>query len=190
MLLLAGPALMMASAASAGEQAELACIQQGYDAAQKAELDSLVGKVDILGDGNDPAIESLGTLVVSVATGCGTKYGWTDPETGGALLYEFGRLMELGFRRSGKLTNAEIAKIDTALDKGDRDPLWAALEAQIAQGMSGDVETVNGANAEIFGTFILELGIDNVEEDKAEQIGVYLAAKAMQRASARDFTSQ
>ena len=49
MLLLAGPALMMASAASAGEQAELACIQKGYTAEQKAEVDSLVGKIDVIG---------------------------------------------------------------------------------------------------------------------------------------------
>lgn len=189
MLLLAGPALMIASSASAGEQAELACIQKGYSAEQKAEVDSLVGKVDVIGESNDPALESLGTLVMSVATGCGTQYGWTDPEAGSALLYEFGRLMELGFRRSGKLTNAEIARIDTALGKGDREALWDALEDQIAQGMGGDVETVNEANAEMFGNFILELGL-GTDGGKPEQIGVYLAAKAMQRASARNFTSQ
>lgn len=191
-LLLAGAALVTglvtATPAFAGERSELACVPDSYTADQKAEIDGLLARIDVLSDGGDAAMDSLGMVVMSGAAGCISQFGWSDAEIEPALLHEFGRLLEVGFLRHGELSKAEIAKVDATLAKGNRDTLWTALEAQISQGMEGDTETVSDENATIFGLFIMETGI-GLEQDKAEQVGVYLAAKAMQRASVRQFTA-
>jgi hypothetical protein len=163
-------------------------VQNGYSADQKAEIDSLLAKVKLMSEGEDPAMESLGFVVMTSAADCASRFDWSDGEMAPAMLFEFGRLLEIGFLRHGDLTAAEIAKVDRALAKGDRSALWAALEEQLAQGMEGDTETVSNENAQLFGLFIIETGV-GLEEAKAEQVGVYLAAKAMQRASARQFVA-
>jgi hypothetical protein len=163
-------------------------LQNSYTAQQKTEIDGLLAKMNILGEGEDPAMDAMGVLVLGAVEGCMTKYDWGDTEIEPALLYEFGRLMEVGFLRHGSLSAAEIAKVDAALAQGDRTALWAALEAQLAQGMTGDTESVSDENAAVFGLFIMEAGLP-LDEVKGEQVGVYLAAKAMQRASARQFTA-
>ncbi len=188
MLLLGAAALTMAAPAWAGEKGELACLQNSYTAEQKTQIDGLLAKVNILGEGEDPAMDAMGILVLGAAEGCMTRFEWTDTEIEPALLYEFGRLMEVGFLRHGKLSANEIAQVDAALGRGDRTALWAALEAQLAQGMGGDTETVSDENAAVFGLFIMETGLP-LDEAKGEQVGVYLAAKAMQRASLRQFTA-
>ncbi|MBU7580037.1 MAG: hypothetical protein KAF27_06145 [Porphyrobacter sp.] len=188
MLLLGCAALTIAAPAWAGDKAELACVQKGYTAEQTAQVDGLLAKVNILAEGEDPAMDALGMLVMGVASECMTRYDWSDAEIEPALLYEFGRLMEVGFRRHGSLAASEIAQIDAALGRGDRTSLWAALEEQLAIGMAGQTDSVSDANAEVFGLFIMETGI-GLDEAKGEQVGVYLAAKAMQRASARQFTA-
>lgn len=188
MLLVAGAALTMASPAWAGDKAELACMPKAYSAEQTAEIDGLLARVDIMGEGEDPAMDGLGGVVLSVAMECASQFDWSDAEMEPALLHEFGRLMEVGFVRHGQLSASDIAKIDAALAKGNRASLWAALEEQLTQGMTGGGDEVSDTNAEIFGQFILETGV-GLEESKAEQVGVYLAAKAMQRASARQFTA-
>jgi hypothetical protein len=188
MLLLGAAALTMAAPAWAGEASELSCLPNSYTAEQKTEIDGLLGKVNLLGEGEDPAMDALGMLVLGVAEDCMTQFDWTEAEIEPALLHEFGRLMEVGFRRTASLSANEIAQVDAALGRGDRTALWAALEAQLAQGMGGDTETVSDENAAVFGLFILETGLP-LSEAKGEQVGVYLASKAMQRASARQFTA-
>jgi len=188
MLLLGAAALTMAVPAWAGEASELSCLPNSYTAEQKTEIDGLLGKVNLLGEGEDPAMDALGMLVLGVAEDCMTQFDWTEAEIEPALLHEFGRLMEVGFRRTASLSANEIAQVDAALGRGDRTALWAALEAQLAQGMGGDTETVSDENAAVFGLFILETGLA-LSEAKGEQVGVYLASKAMQRASARQFTA-
>lgn len=188
MLLLGAAALTMAVPAWAGEASELSCLPNSYTAEQKTEIDGLLGKVNLLGEGEDPAMDALGMLVLGVAEDCMTQFDWTEAEIEPALLHEFGRLMEVGFRRTASLSANEIAQVDAALGRGDRTALWGALEAQLAQGMGGDTETVSDENAAVFGLFILETGLA-LSEAKGEQVGVYLASKAMQRASARQFTA-
>lgn len=189
-VLLAGAALVTAAApALAGEQGELSCLQNGYTVAQISEIDGLLGKVSMLGSGEDPAMDALGLVVMTGALACAEKLGWSEAEVEPALFYEFGRLLEVGFLRHGNLSEGEIAKVDTALAKGDRTALWAALEEQLAIGMDGQHDSVSDENATLFGLFMLETGL-GLDEAKAEQVGVYLAAKAMQRASARQFVAQ
>lgn len=189
MLLLAGAALMTTAPAFAGEQGELDCVANGYTAEQRAELDGLLADVDLLSQGENPGLDAVGAVVMARASECAMQFEWSEAEVEPALLHEFGRLLEVGFLRHGQLTPSEIAAVDAALARGDRTALWAALEAQLASGMAGDAEIVSDANATVFGLFILETGL-GLDEAKAEQVGVYLAAKAMQRASARQFVAQ
>jgi hypothetical protein len=188
MLILAGAALTLASPAAAGDTGELACLEKTYTAAQRAELNGLIGTVNILGTGEDPALARLAELVTTTASACAAQLDWSEAELQPALLFEFGRLMEAGFLRNDKLTEDEMAAIDAALATGDRSDLWAALEEQLGAGMAGDADTVSDQNVDIFGSFILETGV-GLDLDKAELVGVYLAAKAMQRASARQFAA-
>lgn len=189
LLLFAGAALVSATPAAAGEKAELACVQNGYSAQQRAEVDGLLAKVDILGEAEDPAMDALGALVIGSASACATTFDWDETEFESVMLFEFGRLLEIGFRRHGNLTRDEIGAVDEALAQGDRSALWAALEEQLGAGMATGDESVSDENAEVFGLFILETGL-GLDDAKAEQVGVYLAAKAMQRFNARQFTAQ
>jgi hypothetical protein len=186
-LLLAG-ALAMASPVQAGESAELSCVPDGYSAAQKSRIDGLLANGNIFDAGENPAMDAIAEVVVGSASDCATQFDWSEAELKPALLHEFGRLMEVGFIRHGALSAGEIAQVDAALAKGDRRSLWAALEKQLAMGMAGEGELLNDASTEVFGLFIIETGL-GLDEAKAEQVGVYLAAKAMQRVSARDFAA-
>lgn len=189
-MLLAGAALMMGTTAQAGEPGELGCIAKGYTAEQRTELDGLLPKVDFLGgSADDPAMEAFAQIVFASVTSCGEKFSWGDAELEPAMLHEIGRLIEVGFRRHGPFKAEQIAKIDATLAKGDRSALWKALEEQFSIGMSDSDVSVSDENAVVFGQFMDETGL-GLDEKTAEQVGVYLAAKVMQRASARNFAAQ
>ncbi len=189
-MLLAGAALMMATSAQAGELSELGCVAKGYTAEKRTELDALLPKVDFLnGSGNEQVMEAFGQIVFASASSCGEELSSTSDELEPAMLNEFGRLIELGFRRNGAFNSEQIAKIDSTLAKGDRSALWKALEDQFMIGMAGSEITVSDENAAVLGTFIIETGL-GLDDKTAEQVGVYLAAKVMQRTSARDFAAQ
>ncbi len=189
-MMLAGAALMMATAAQAGEPSELSCVAKGYSAEQRSQLDALLPDVDFLGTSSDDrTMEAFGLIVYASASSCGENFSWTDAELQPAFLNEFGRLIELRFRRHGAFNVEQIAKIDSTLAKGDRSALWKALEDQFMIGMAGSEITVSDENAAVMGAFIIETGL-GIDDKTAEQVGVYLAAKVMQRTSARDFAAQ
>lgn len=185
---LASAALMMASGAQAGTGDELACIQQSYTAAQSSQVDRLLPQVDILGSEQSPAMDTLGGIVGETVAGCVMKLKWDDREFESAVLYEVGRLLETGMRRHGPLTQAEIARVDTALARGDRSALWTAIEQQVAVGMNGSEEEISEGDSVLMGAFMLEIGV-GLDANKAEQVGAFLATLAMQRASRRQFTA-
>lgn len=189
-MLLAGAALMIAATAQAGEPSELSCVAKGYTAEQRSELDALLPDVDFLGtSADDRTMEAFGLIVYASASSCGEKFSWTDAELQPAFLNEFGRLIELRFRRHGAFNAEQIARIDSTLAKGDRLPLWKALEDQFMIGLAGSEVTVSDENAAVMGAFIIETGL-GIDDKTAEQVGVYLAAKVMQRTSVRDFAAQ
>lgn len=188
-ILLAAAVMVTAGPTLAGEKAELNCVQNGYSAAQRAEVDGLLARVNILGEGEDPAMDALGGLVVGSVSACAQQFGWDETEFEAGTLYEFARLLEVGFRRHGQLSGDEIAAVDFALARGDRTALWAALENQAGAGMTIGDDSASDAEANLFGLFILETGL-GLDEAKAEQVGIYLAAKAMQRTNSRRFTAQ
>jgi hypothetical protein len=164
----------------------LACIKQSYTAEQSGQIDRLLPQVDILGSSQSPAMDRLGGIVGEAVAGCVMKLKWEDREFESAVLFEVGRLLETGMRRHGPLTQAEIAMIDTALARGDRSALWTAIERLVAVGMSGDEEELSDADSVLMGAFMLEVGV-GFDEAKAEQVGAFLATRAMQRASQREF---
>ena len=186
---LGGAALLMASAAQAGNGDELRCMQKSYTAAQNGQLDRLLPQVDLLGNADSPAMDPLGELVGEVVMGCATKHDWTDIEFETAILFEIGRLLETGMRRHGPLKQAEIAKVDAALARGDRSALWSAIERQVAVGMSGEEAVISDDDTVVMGAFMLEIGV-GFDMTKAEQVGAFLATRAMQRASRREFTAE
>jgi hypothetical protein len=179
-------ALAPASAAEAAEAAEIGCVAQRYSPDQQSELDALLPAVDALGGGS---MEALGALIGGAATQCASTHGWDALQFELALLNELGRLLELAMRRHGPLSSEEIARLDAALAQGDRTALWAALEEQMAAGFSGSDAETNDGGAMLFGSFMLETGI-GLDNAKAEQVGAFLAAMAMQRVSARRFAQQ
>ncbi len=189
MLLLAGVALMLASGARAADKAELGCIAETYTAEQRGQIDALLPRVNLLSGGADPAVDELGIVIATTAAECSETFSWNEAQLETAFLYEFGRAAELAIRRHGPLSASDIAKVDAALGKGDRTTLWNALEAQVASGMAGDTETVEPGAALVFGAFMMETGV-NLDGDMPEQVGAFLATKAMQRMSARDFSDQ
>lgn len=186
---LAGAALLMASsAAQAGNGDELGCMQQSYTAAQNGQIDRALPQVDLLGNTENPAMDTLGEIVGEAVAGCATKLQWTDLEFETAILFEIGRLLEAGIRRHGPLPQSDIAKVDAALARGDRTALWSAIERQVAVGMSGAEEAISDADTTVMGAFMLEVGV-GLDLNKAEQVGAFLATRAMQRASRREFTA-
>jgi hypothetical protein len=185
---LGGAALLMASAAQAGNGDELGCMEKSYTAAQNGQLDRLLPQVDLLGNADSPAMDPLGEIVGEVVAECATKLEWTDLEFETAILFEIGRLLETGIRRHGPLAQSDIAKVDAALARGDRRALWSAIERQVAVGMSGEEEAISDTDSTVMGAFMLEIGV-GFDMDKAEQVGAFLATRAMQRASRREFTA-
>lgn len=185
---LGAASLLMASGAQAGNGDELACMQQSYTAEQSGQLDRLLPQVDLLGSSQSPAMDTLGGIVGEVVAGCVMKLKWEDREFESAVLFEVGRLLETGMRRHGPLTQAEISRVDTALARGDRTALWTAIEQQVAIGMSGGEEEISDADSVLMGAFMLEIGV-GLDVNKAEQVGAFLATRAMQRASRREFTA-
>jgi hypothetical protein len=185
---LGAAALLMASGAQAGDSEELTCMRSSYGTARTAEIDRLLPQVDLLASGQSPAMDELGQIVGEAVAGCVGTYAWNDIEFETAVLYEVGRLLELGMRRHGPLTQADIARVDEALAKGDRSALWTAIEQQVAIGMSGEEEEISTADSVLMGAFMLEIGV-GTDLEKAEQVGAFLATRAMQRGSRRNFVA-
>jgi len=185
---LAGAAVLMASGAQAGEPDELQCVEAGYTPEEIVEIDDLLSQIDVLSGGENAAMNALGMLVGTSAIDCAETYDWADGEFEAVLYYELGRWMETAIRRHGPLPQGDVVRVDTALAKGDRRSLWAALEEQVNLGIAGEDTELSPENAKAFEEFMLEVGF-GIDDTTAEQIGAYLAAMAMQRISARDFAA-
>ncbi|WP_379921158.1 hypothetical protein [Erythrobacter sp. R86502] len=183
---LAGAALLLSSGAMARDRAELQCIESGYTAEERAEIDELLPDVNMLDDAGDATMDAIGTVVGDVAIDCADTYEWNDSEFEAALFYELGRLVETAIRRHGPLPQVDVTNIDAALAKGDRSALWAALEEQVNIGIAGEDASVGEANAKVFEDFVMEIGF-GMDEATAELVGAFLATLAMQRMSARNF---
>jgi len=186
---LAGAALLLASGAQAADPAQLDCMANSYTFEQTGQIDALLPQIDMLADGDSPAMEGLGMLAGTAVISCAATHQWDETDFEPAIFFEVGRLMEQAIRRHGPLTRDEVTKVDAALAKGDRSSLWTALEEQVALGVAGETDEVSSRNAMLFGAFMLELGI-GMDEAKAEQVGALLGTLAMQRASRRIFAEQ
>jgi hypothetical protein len=97
--------------------------------------------------------------------------------------------MEAAFVKHGPMSAEELERIEATLADGDRTALWEALEGEVRSGMTGQASQDGTDNALIYGQFMLEAGF-GLDTTKAEQIGILLGAKAMQRFSTREFGAQ
>lgn len=188
-VLLAAAAMMMAQPALAEGPGDLTCMAQSYSPEQRAELDALLPEFKVENGGNDLVGNQMGELVVIVANECMTRLGWSEEQLLPAVLFELGRFMEIAFVRHGPLSTEELERIEATLADGDRTALWNALETEVQVGMSGQASDGGTDNALIYGQFMLEAGF-GLDTAKAEQIGILLGAKAMQRFSTREFGAQ
>lgn len=186
---LAAVAVMMAQPALAADPQSLTCMAQSYTAEQQGQLDNWLPSLKIDEAGNDPVANQMGEMIFIVTSGCKEMHGWSDTQFQPAFLFEFGRIMELAFTRYGPMTREEIARLEATLAKGDRAALWSALEGEVISGMSGEAATTSTGNAMLYGQFMIEAGF-GLDATKAEQIGIFLGAKAMQRYSEREFGAQ
>lgn len=187
--LLAAAALMMAQPALAAGPDDLACMATSYSPEQQAKIDALLPQFKVENGGNDPVANQMGEVIVIAASTCMAQLGWRDDQLMPAVLFEAGRLMELAYVQYGPMTSEEIARLEAALAKGDRTALWAALEGEVRTGLTGEPGGPGNNNAILYGQFMLEAGF-GFDMVKAEQIGILLGAKAMQRFSQREFGAQ
>jgi hypothetical protein len=177
------------AAAQAAEPDELGCIAATYSPEQQGEVDALLPGLDLLFQRRSAMLDQLSLIILASASVCDSTYDWSDAEQESAMPNELGRLMELALRRHGRLTGEDVARVDALLATGDRSALWAALERHIGIGLAGRNEAIAHDEAIVMGQFIGDTGV-GPEERKIEEISVYLAAKTMQRISARAFAVQ
>lgn len=188
-LMLAGAALVMASTVQAREPSEIGCVPKSYTGQERAEIDKLLPSVDFLnGDENDAAIGAFSTIVFESVKRCAAQFKWSEAEMEPAMMHEFGRFIELRLRRHGPFKADQIAKIDATLADGDQTELWAALEDLFGTGVSGEDIDSDARSAMALDDFMAKTGLA-YDDNGAEQVGVYLAAKVMQRSSARTFAA-
>lgn len=188
-ILLAGAALMMAQPAFAAGPNDLTCMANTYSAEQQAKLDALLPQFKIENGGADPVATAMGEVIFVAVTDCMAQHDWNESQIMPAILFEIGRFMEAAFAQYGPMTAEEISRLEDALAKGDRTELWAALEGEVKAGMTGEPKAGGPNNAILYGRFMLEAGF-GLDTTKAEQIGIFLGAKAMQRFSQREFGAQ
>ncbi|WP_017665534.1 hypothetical protein [Porphyrobacter sp. AAP82] len=174
---LVGAALLVCSPATAGEIAELGCMQNSYSASEKGQLDSLMAEYQSGGPNRSEAFNAIFELVSKGLEICTAQHEWTDRESTSALSYESDRLALNGLLRQGMLDPGVTAKVDTALAVGNRTDLWDAVAYQGLAGHTG---------AEI-DRFVAELGFAS-DTAKAQQVRNYLKILSGLRASTRTFT--
>jgi hypothetical protein len=187
--LLAAAAIMMAQPALAAGPEGLACMANSYTPEQQAQLDALLPQLKIENGGADPVGMQMGEVAIAAATECSTRLGWGEAQLLPAVLFEIGRFMEAAFVKHGPMSAEELERIEATLADGDRTALWEALEGEVRSGMTGQASQDGTDNALIYGQFMLEAGF-GLDTTKAEQIGILLGAKAMQRFSTREFGAQ
>lgn len=188
-MVLAVVAAMLAQPVPAEGQTSLSCIAQSYSAKQLGQLDGWLPNLKTDAEVDDPTANQMAEMIFVVTTGCKEKLGWSDDQLQPAFLFEFGRLMELAFTQHGPLADEEIARLEATLAKGDRTALWAALEGDVISGMTGQTAITSPSSDALYVQLMLEAGF-GVDKTKAEQIGIFLGTKAMQRFSQRVFSAQ
>jgi hypothetical protein len=177
------------AAAQAAEPGELGCVAATYSPEQQVEVDKLLPELDLLFQKRTAALDHLRVIILASASACDSTHDWSDAEQEAATLNELGRLMELALRRHGRLTGDDVARVDALLATGDRAALWAAMERHLGIGLARRSEAIAHDEAILMGQFIGDTGVGS-EQRKIEEVSVYLAAKTMQRISARAFAEQ
>ena len=77
---LAGAALLLASGAQAADPAQLDCMANSYTVEQTGQIDALLPQIDMLADGDSPAMEGLGMLAGTAVISCAATHQWDETD--------------------------------------------------------------------------------------------------------------
>lgn len=176
----------MAAPAQAQEKG-LGCMESRYTTDQLSQIAELGPQADIMAGGN-PQADQLAQTAIGSAFQCAAANGWDDDQTRLAAFYELGRIMEGAFRSSDALSDAQLAKVDATLAKGDRTALWRTVESVMVPGLIGQEPQMSDADLLVLGTFAAEL--DEAPEDGFdEKVGILLGFMALQDYATREFAA-
>jgi hypothetical protein len=185
---LAALVLALLPAPAMAQAGQLGCMESSYDAGQLAQFERL-GPRARFGDGEDTtAADQMAEIALQAVIECAGQAGWSESQTMYAAYYELGRLNEEGFRKSGQLTAAELARLDAALITGDRDAMWRAVENGVLAGVDGVERQATREEEFALGSFAIGAGLGS-DEATGELVGVLLGFIALQRVGAREFVA-
>lgn len=172
----AAPALLAASPAHAQGTAT-PCVQAQYTDADRTAIEGFVGGFDISsGVGNIDYSALMPGMMEAIQT-CAAKNEWDDQRIFIASMAEIGRVAELGFRK--KIFSAdEQARMETQLATPAGEEVMQVFEAMSLSMIGLEEFDVTPQQLETMGQFLIDSGIG---EDKAEAVGAYMAAIALQR---------
>lgn len=174
---------------AAAQDTPLSCMAGVYTEAEDQRLKQLGPQADFASDGDDPASAQIAELVGVSVDRCRVQRGWSEEVMVYAFLYELGRVMEYGYRRSGQLSGEQLGQIDTALATGDRSRLWEIVEREAMNGLNGRPQSqASMLDAMVLGSFVIGSGLENTQET-GEKVGFLLGMMALQRVAAREFAA-
>lgn len=151
--------LAISTPALAQDGTGLACMAASYDTAKATEIATLAVDFEMNATGADASTGKLAQIAATSTLACLSENGWSQNQQMPAILYETGRLFEIGYRSSGSMTDAQIDMIDTALADGDRTELWEMLEKATIAGMKGEDPNLTEAEQLSLGVFVIGAGL-------------------------------
>ncbi len=169
------------------QQEELGCFAASYSEGQLSQIDLWSKKIDMsLQD--DPAGEALADIAVSGMGYCLSKLDWSEEQAFLGLLYEIGRLSEMGLRSNGSLTSEELAMIDNHIASDDHASIWEILERVTWASVNGEDDSTTASEDFQLGLFVSRAGLD-ISGDGPTRVGELLGTMAMQRVAMREFVA-
>ena len=184
---MAGLLLTMPGVAQAAEGLE--CMAQSYSAEEQAQIAALSKDFSFAEDGSDGGTrDKLSQYGIAAAFDCFEKNGWSEDELHYAMIYELGRLSEVAYRGSGRLTAEQIRLLDEALAERERTALWTLLERAVQAGLENREAETTPREEMMMGAFVIAAGLGS-DEQTGEKVGELMGAMALQRIGRREFTA-
>jgi hypothetical protein len=163
------------------------CMAKSYDAGELSQIAALSKRLSFDAQGSS-AGEALAQITTKVAYECSDQHGWPESVFYYAVIYELGRLSEAAYRRSGRLTDEQIRRLDSALATGDRSHVWAVMEDAVMAGLENREPVTTPQEDMLMAGFLLSAGFGD-DEAVGERVGELLGTMALQRVGRREFNA-
>lgn len=178
--------LTVSAPALAQDGTGLDCMAASYDTAAATQIAALAIDFELSATGEDASTGQLAEIAGASTSACLSENGWPQSQQLPAILYETGRLFEIGYRSSGALTDAQIDMIDTALADGDRTKLWAMLEKATIAGINGREPVLTEDETLSLGVFVIGAGLGSDLAD-ATKVGELLGLMSLKKYGEKQF---